>query len=137
MSPRRIVVTETDRDRLKSLIADLVGGGRPGPDLKALSAELDQALIVSQHRMPSRIVTMNTEVVLRDADTLEELTCRLVFPVDADAATGAISVLAPVGTAILGYAEGDVIEWPVPVGSRRLRIERVLYQPEAAGDWNL
>jgi regulator of nucleoside diphosphate kinase len=57
----------------------------------------------------------------------------LVYPADADMAHGRLSVLAPVGTAILGYRRGDVIEWPVPAGLRRLRVEEVLYQPERAG----
>jgi regulator of nucleoside diphosphate kinase len=65
------------------------------------------------------------------------MTYRLVFPKDADVDAGAISVMAPVGMAILGYAVGDVVEWPVPSGSRRLSIEQVLYQPEAAGDFHL
>jgi regulator of nucleoside diphosphate kinase len=65
------------------------------------------------------------------------MTYVLVFPGDADIDTGAISVLAPVGTAILGYAKGDVVEWTVPSGIRRISIEEVLYQPEAAGHFGL
>jgi regulator of nucleoside diphosphate kinase len=61
----------------------------------------------------------------------------LVFPQDADADLGMISILAPVGTAILGYAKGNTVEWPVPSGVRRIRIEDILYQPEAAGDYHL
>ena len=79
---------------------------------------------------------MNSKVVLRDVDTSAEMTYSLVFPKNADVDAGAISILAPVGTAILGYREGDVIEWPVPSGMRRIRIEEILYQPEAAGDFH-
>jgi regulator of nucleoside diphosphate kinase len=60
-----------------------------------------------------------------------------VFPTEADFAEGKISVLAPIGTAILGYKQGDTIEWSVPSGLRRLKVEEILYQPEAAGDHNL
>jgi regulator of nucleoside diphosphate kinase len=80
---------------------------------------------------------MNSQVLLCDIDTLETMTYTLVFPKDADIDSGSISVLAPVGTAILGYRQGDIVEWPVPAGIRRLRIEKVLYQPEAAGDYTL
>jgi len=83
------------------------------------------------------VVTMNSKVILRDLDISEEMNYCLVFPKDADIASGAISVLAPVGTAILGYREGDIVEWPVPSGKRRIRIEKILYQPEAAGDFHL
>jgi regulator of nucleoside diphosphate kinase len=61
----------------------------------------------------------------------------VVFPSEADSEQGKISVLAPVGTALLGYRVGDTVEWVVPGGLRRLKIERILYQPEAAGDYHL
>jgi regulator of nucleoside diphosphate kinase len=60
-----------------------------------------------------------------------------VFPSDADIEANKISILAPIGTAILGYRAGDLVEWPVPAGMKRLRIEAVLYQPEAAGQYDL
>jgi regulator of nucleoside diphosphate kinase len=75
---------------------------------------------------------MNSEVALRDLDTGEELVLTLVFPAAANAEARRVSVLAPLGTAVLGYRARDVIEWQVPGGMRRLRVERVLYQPEAA-----
>ena len=68
-----------------------------------------------------------------DDDSRMEVT--LVFPADADIDAGKLSVLSPVGTALLGYAEGDTVEWEVPAGKRRIRIEKILYQPEAAGDF--
>ncbi len=80
---------------------------------------------------------MNSRVRLSDISKAEKLVYTLVFPRDADSATGRISVLAPVGTAILGCRVGDIIEWQVPAGTRRLKIEEVLYQPEAAGDYHL
>ena len=76
---------------------------------------------------------MNSVVRLRDLDSGETEEYELVYPADADMAHNRISVLAPIGTAILGYRLGDVIEWPVPAGLRRLRVEEVLYQPERAG----
>jgi regulator of nucleoside diphosphate kinase len=72
-----------------------------------------------------------------DLDSSKEYEYTLVFPENADSTTGKISILAPVGTAMLGYRVGDVIEWVVPAGKRRLKVEKVLYQPEASGDYGL
>jgi regulator of nucleoside diphosphate kinase len=105
--------------------------------LKSLAEELERAEVVSPKDVPADVVTMNSKVVLRDLGTFEEMTYVLVFPRDANIDAGAISVLAPVGTAILGYAKGDVVEWSVPSGVRRIRIDDVLYQPEASGDYHL
>ena len=82
------------------------------------------------------VVTMNSEVLVRDLDSKKEMTVTLVFPSEADLEQGKISILAPVGTALLGYRVGDTIEWKVPGRVRRLRVEKVLYQPEAAGDYH-
>jgi regulator of nucleoside diphosphate kinase len=65
------------------------------------------------------------------------MTWTLVFPEDADIDQNRISVLAPIGTAMLGYSVGDTIEWPVPEGLRRIQVKEILYQPEAAGDYHL
>jgi regulator of nucleoside diphosphate kinase len=76
---------------------------------------------------------MNSFFRMRNIDTVKLEEYDLVYPVDADMAHDCISVLAPVGTAILGYRLGGVIEWLVHAGPRRLRVEEVLYQPERAG----
>jgi regulator of nucleoside diphosphate kinase len=91
---------------------------------------------VPSHEVSERVVTMRSEVLLRDLDSQQEFTCTLSYPEESDVDTGRISVLAPVGTAILGYREGTVVEWEVPAGKRRLRIEKILYQPEAAGHFD-
>lgn len=80
---------------------------------------------------------MNSTVHLVDLDTQEEMVYTLVFPDQADLALEKISVLAPIGTAMLGYGVGDTFAWQVPDGVRRLLIKDVLYQPEAAGDYHL
>jgi len=106
-------------------------------DLESFQEELERAEIVSSNNVPSDVVTMNSRVLLRDIGTSEEMTFTLVFPKDADIQSGLMSILAPVGTAILGYREGDVVEWPVPSGVRRISIEKILYQPEAEGGFHL
>ena len=74
----------------------------------------------------------SSRVHLTDLDSGEELLFTVVFPSRANADEGRISVLAPLGTAVLGYRAGDLIEWDVPGGRRRLRVLRVVYQPESA-----
>jgi regulator of nucleoside diphosphate kinase len=82
-------------------------------------------------------VTMNSKVCLKDLYTNEEMNVTLVFPRDADIAQAKVSVLAPIGTAMLGNRIGEIFTWKVPDGVRRLQVEKVLYQPEAAGDHHL
>jgi regulator of nucleoside diphosphate kinase len=138
MKPRKICITEADKKRLEELIeVAREFGGRAREDLEALAHEIQRADIVDPKTVRPDVVTMNSRAVLRDVDTGEEMDYVLVFPKDANIDVGAISVLAPVGTAILGYSKGDVIEWPVPAGMRRIRIEQIVYQPEAAGHFHL
>ncbi len=136
MKQRKIFITAFDKKRLDELIAVAREFGEyTRKDLGDLVAELNRANVVESTKIPANVVTMNSKVVLHDLDTSEKETYSLVFPNEADASSGAISVLAPIGTAILGYQENDVVEWPVPSGIRKIRIEKILYQPEAAGDF--
>lgn len=138
MSERTIVITEPDKKRLTELLDEARRTGNRGAGyLKDLQVELDRARVVLPTEVPPDVITMNSTASLRDLDTGDELTYTLVFPQDTDTAQGRISVLAPIGTAMLGYAVGDTFVWRVPDGQRRFRVERVLYQPEAAGDYHL
>ena len=134
-----IYITELDRQRLEKLIE--VGRERDGSAnheyLHKLEQELDRAETVVPEEVPGDVITMRSKVRLSDLNTNEEVIYTLVFPIEADFSEGKISVLAPIGTAMLGYREGSVIEWHVPSGLRRLKIEEILYQPEAAGDYKL
>ena len=85
--------------------------------------------------IPDDVITMRSKVRLKDLVTGQANTYSLVFPTEADFDEGKISILAPIGTAILGYKSGDTIEWSVPSGLRRLKVDEILYQPEAAGDY--
>jgi len=130
-----IFITELDYDRLTGLIDRT--RERNGTDreyLNKLEAELDRAEIVEAKDIPPDVITMRSKVRLKDLVSGESTTYSLVFPTEANFADGKISVLAPIGTAILGYRKGDTIEWPVPSGLRRLKVEEILYQPESAGD---
>ena len=134
-----IYITELDRQRLEKLIE--ISGGRNGVKnheyLRELEHELELAETVSPGEVPGDVITMRSKVRLKDLDTGEEMVYTLVFPSEANFDEGKISVLAPIGTAMLGYRVGSHIEWQVPSGLRRLKVEEVLYQPEAAGDYSL
>jgi regulator of nucleoside diphosphate kinase len=137
MKEREIYVTALDVERLRKLLAGVrVWSSRDREHLEALEGELDRAHVVGPREIPGDVVTMNSAVLVRDLDTDAEMALTLVFPSDTGLELGKISILAPVGTALLGYRVGDTIEWKVPGRTRRLRIERMLYQPEAAGDFH-
>ena len=133
MKQNNIFITEPDMEKLRRLLDSARNPmTRDREHLAMLEEELDRAHVVSAGQVPADVVTMNSMVRMRDLDTGSDMTCTLVFPRDADFARGKLSVLAPIGTAILGCRAGDVIEWKVPGGERRLRVEQILHQPEAA-----
>ena len=133
-----IYITELDYNRLNGLIdRTRESNGVDREYLKKLESELERAEVVDSKDIPADVITMRSKVRLKDLVSGESNTYSLVFPTEADFAEGKISVLAPIGTAILGYRRGDTIEWPVPSGLRRLKVEEVLYQPESAGDHEL
>lgn len=138
MASRTIHLTEFDLKRLKQLLAEAGQFEYRGSTyLENLEAELGRATVVPSKQVPADVVTMNTRARMRDMDTGEEMVYTLVFPDDADVREGKISVLAPFGTAMLGYRVGDIFEWEAPAGIRRIKVEEVLYQPEASGDFDL
>jgi regulator of nucleoside diphosphate kinase len=132
--PRRVFITDADRSRLLKFISrEREFGGGNNENLEDLEQEIERACISAPQDMPRNVVTMHSKVQLRDLDSGEDVIYTLVYPAEADLSEGRISVLAPVGTAILGYGVGDVVEWTVPGGTVRYRVERILFQPEAAG----
>jgi regulator of nucleoside diphosphate kinase len=132
--PRKIIITDADHERLESLLAsEFAKVISPVEYLEDLRAELKRAEIVPPNRVPRNVVTMNSTVVLRDLETREKEEYTLVYPERADIANNRLSVLAPVGTAILGQRVGDELRWRVPAGWRRFKVERVLFQPEREG----
>jgi regulator of nucleoside diphosphate kinase len=138
MPTRKIYVTDFDMVRLRQLLSGTkTWSDRDRAYLEDLEQELDRAVEVSSRKVPANVVTMNSEVQVTDLDSRKTMTIRLVFPADADFERGKVSILAPIGTALIGYKAGDTVEWTVPAGTRRLHIDRILYQPEAAGDYHL
>lgn len=138
MAVKEIYITDNDMKRLRELILVAREFGHEAEKyLLDLEKELDRGHIVRSQEIPGDVITMNSEVHLRDMATRKEITYKVVFPDDADAGQGRVSVLAPIGTALLGYRVGDVIEWQVPAGPVKLKVEKILYQPEASGDYHL
>jgi len=134
---KKIVLTSRDNEKLRALIQNSISPLSPNrAELASLLAELDKAEVVEPEKIPAGVVTMDSVILIKDLDTAKEEEYRLVFPPMADIRKGNISILAPVGIAILGYKEGDSIEWKVPGGLRRLKILKVTYQPEAAGEFD-
>ena len=134
-----IYITEYDLARLTELI-DRTRNGEGDWNthyLNRLAGELERAEVVDPKNIPGDAITMRSTVRLRDLASGKELIYSLVFPNEADIDKGRISVLAPVGTAMIGYRVGDTIEWEVPAGLRRLKVQEVLYQPEASGDYHM
>lgn len=138
LEKRTIYITELDMERLQNRLLESEAVREHDKEhLAVLKQELISAEIVSAQHIPHDVITMNSTVRLKDLDTKKELIYTLVFPADADAGRNRISVLAPIGTALIGYRVGDIITWEVPAGLRRLKVEEVIYQPEASGDYHL
>lgn len=121
-----IVITRPDAARLRGLLYRAAGGSAFDQEhLEELAAELERAQVVEPQAVPSGVVTLHSRVQYVDTATGERREVTLVFPAEADIAAGRISVLAPLGTALMGFREGDVVEWLMPGGMRRLRLEKV------------
>jgi len=129
---RSIYITSDNHRRLQQLLMRASSNqDRDREALQDLERELNRAQVVPPPEVPSDVVTMHSQARVLDLDTGEEMLFRLVFPEEANVDTGQLSVLAPLGTAILGYRAGDTFKWTVPAGVRNLKILEVLYQPEA------
>jgi len=135
---RTIYITSFDLERLTRVIEfHKPKSAFDQENLDCLINDLDRATVVEPKEIPPNVVTMNSRLYLRDIDSGEEMMLTLVFPADADVSQCKVSILAPVGAAVIGYRTGDIIEWKIPSGVKRLTIENIAYQPEAAGNFNL
>ena len=131
---RKIYLTDKDLVRLQELVAHFYRN----PDIEALEEELSRAVVVPQELIPPDVVTMNSTVRFQDMATGKEMEVTLVYPDKANVDKGRISVMAPVGMALIGLSVGQTIEWPLPKGGvKKLKILFIVYQPEASGDWDL
>jgi len=131
----KIMVTSQDMERIDRLLAEPAFSELPGID--ALWQELERAEVVAPTEIPPGVVTMNSTVRFVEESTGKEYEMTLVYPRDVDGSPSKVSILAPVGAALLGLAEGQSIEWSRPGGgSIKLRVLQVIYQPEAAKEYH-
>ena len=133
-----IQITQFDAFRLITMLEqEVIKGMVTKRDTAKLREELSRAQIVDPQTIPSGVVTMNSTIDLLDLETGEAETFTIVFPENADGYEGKISVLAPIGTAVLGNSIGDILNFEVPLGTRCLEVKNIVYQPEASGDFHL
>ena len=126
----QIYLTQNDMDRLLELVE-----AYPGKRFEQLESELLRANVVPREKIPQDVVTMNSRVIFENESTGERREVTLVYPGSADIDAGRISILVPIGTALLGLRVGQSIDWEPPGGQKqRYRIVDVPYQPEAAGE---
>lgn len=131
--PPSLIISSRDLARLEALLDSPVLGRHPAA--LALMDELNRAEVLPPERMPADVVTMHSRVECQDIASGEDHVLTLVYPNEADVARGHVSVLAPVGSALLGLSVGQSIDWNAPGGRPlKLRVKAVQYQPEAAGD---
>ena len=129
-----MLITDADRRRLGTALERAAHGcSRHHRDFVALETDLEFASSVLAEEVPGDVVTMNSTVEVRDLDAGETESLILAYPEDADISLKRMSVLAPLGRALLGRRVGEVVEVTVPAGPRRIRIEGLHYQPERAG----
>ena len=131
-------LTDVDRLRLREMMESLKSLGKPFRGyLRALGSEIAAAEVVPAADVERDVVTMNSHVRVVDLAMGVAESITLVYPTEADMLRSRLSVLSPLGIALLGRRGGDVVEWAVGDGIRRIRIDRVLYQPEADGHFHL
>ncbi|MBH47890.1 MAG: transcription elongation factor GreAB [Halobacteriovorax sp.] len=128
-----IYITEKDYLRIKNVLSY-----HESSDFENLELELDRANIIADNEVTRELVTMNSKVRFLNLSNSKEMEITIVYPSDANFKEGKVSVLASLGSALLGLRVGQEINWMFPDGStKRLRILEVLYQPEANEDWHL
>ena len=139
MQSQSIILTTDDHERLSQLIAEN-GYTRNAIDAAAfagLAKEVKRAKIVMPDEIPDNVVTMNSSVFVKDLDSGEKMRMTICWPEQVNPQNGMINVLAPLGTALLGTQVGEVVEWVVPSGLRKLKVCKIFFQPEAKHKGNI
>jgi regulator of nucleoside diphosphate kinase len=136
MAERHICVTVRDMERLGRVLLEAICDEPDLESLRALDQELDRAEAVRPEDVPPDVITMNSKVRMTDLETGGQREVTLVYP-DRATAEDHVSILSPLGTALLGYRVGDEIEWGAGDSRVHVRIDEMLYQPESAGNYSL
>lgn len=135
---KKIIINKLDYLRIKQWISNAKQSKSvSNAEAEKLLNELATAEIIEPEEIPSNVVTMNSIVKLTFLDNNKQVTLQLVYPNQANLKENKISIFSQVATALIGYSVGDQIEWIVPGGLTKIRIDEIIYQPEAAGDYTL
>lgn len=134
----KIIINRLDYARIKKCINDARQfKSITESELQKLVNELESAVIMEPEAIPANVVTMNSIVKLSFSNNNKQVQFQIVYPDQANFRENKISIFSPIATALIGYKVGDEIEWIVPAGLTKMKIEEIIYQPEAAGDYNL
>lgn len=134
----KIIINRLDYARIKKCISDAKQfKSISNAEAEKLMKELDSARIVEPEAIPSNVVTMNSIVSLSFLNNNTHVQFQIVYPDQANIKENKISIFSPIATALIGYKVEDEIEWIVPAGITKIRIDEIIYQPEAAGDYSL
>ncbi len=135
---KKVTLTKNDYTRIYKAITDAKNSKTINSnEAEKLLSELSKAEIVPSEKIDKDVVTMNSEVKLFFENTQKEQSFKIVYPQDANLKENKISIFSPIATALIGYRIGDEIEWIVPGGMTKIKIIDLIYQPEAAGDFDL
>lgn len=134
----KLIINRLDYARIKKSISDAKQfKSISNSEAEKLQQELDAAKIVEPEAIPSNVVTMNSIVKLSFLNNDKKIQFQIVYPEQANIKENKISIFSPIATALIGYKVSDEVEWIVPAGLTRIRIDEIIYQPEAAGDFDL
>ncbi len=135
---KKVTLTKNDYTRIYKAITDAKNSKTINSnEAEKLLSELSKAEIVPSEKIDKDVVTMNSEVKLFFENTQKEQSFKIVYPQDSNLKENKISIFSPIATALIGYKIGDEIEWIVPGGMTKIKIVDLIYQPEAAGDFDL
>lgn len=134
----RIIITKNDYSRIHKSIDYAKRKNSIGiNEAENLLNELHSALIVDPHEVPGDVVTMHSIIKIIFLNSNLSMQFQIVYPGAANIKENKISIFSPVATALIGCKVSDEIEWIVPSGLTKIRIDEILYQPEAAGHFHL
>ncbi len=133
-----VIMSRLDYQRIQDCINKVrLGSNTNKIDVQKLAGELKNATIVEPQEVPADVVTMNSEVKISFLNNNNTVKFKIVYPEEANMRENKISIFSPIATALLGYRTGMEVEWMVPAGLTKIHIDEILYQPEAAGNYNL
>lgn len=134
----KTIINKLDYSRIQQCISDAKQANSiTVVEANSLLNELKLGQLLEPEEMPNDVVTMNSIVKISFLDSKKTIVFQLVYPDRADVKNNKISIFSPIATALIGGKVGDEIEWCVPAGITKIKIEEIVYQPEAAGDYNL